>query len=95
MILGVDVGGTAVNAGVALAFNRLTQETGMIDGVKIKADKDVNLVPECMRIWKKRRPGDHGGQTTSEDATPRRRRRRRNRGRGGNASDGAQASTDQ
>lgn len=43
----------------------------------------------------KRRPGDHGGQTTSEDATPRRRRRRRNRGRGGNASDGAQAPTDQ
>ena len=43
----------------------------------------------------KRRPGDHGGQAASEDAAPRRRRRRRSRGRGGNASDGAQAPTDQ
>lgn len=27
--------------------------------IRDKSDKDVNLVPECMRIWKKRRPGDH------------------------------------
>ncbi len=39
----IGVGATAINAGVGLALNRLRQETGVTDGVKLKATGDLTV----------------------------------------------------